>query len=281
MLKRGRFIISFKIFIISLIAILSLGIIFHLSSESTSAQDSLHIDEFLVRGTFPKLINGYNDDVWFTDSGFNSIGYIKDDGTFYKYPFSSSDIKPMRMTIGTDNNIWFTQQKDKIGMRTFNGEYKEYPIPTTSGLSYDIISTSNGYIWFTEIFGNKIGRIDSNGNIIEYSVPTTRSYPTGITKDREENIWFTESEANKIGRLSKEGKFTEYDIPTSNSNPQFITLGPDENLWFTELTGNKIGKITNNGIFTEYNIPSTKSINCRRYYKNNSKYRSINQNHRT
>ena len=72
-----------------------------------------------------------------------------------------------------------------------------------------------GFVWFTEVDGNRIGQLDpSAGNvqasIVEFAVPTAASKPTSITAGPDGNAWFTEAAGDKIGRITPGGVITEY-----------------------------------------------------------------------
>ncbi len=165
---------------------------------------------------------------------------------------------PFRITLGPDNNLWFTEQTgNKIGRMTTTGAITEFPVPTAGSTLRTITTGADGNLWFTEGTGNKIGRITPAGEITEFAIPTAGSDPRGIASGPDGNLWFTEGTGNKIGRITPSGVITEFPIPTPESLPNGITTGPDGNLWFVEMNADKIGRITPSGVITEFQVPTT------------------------
>jgi len=132
--------------------------------------------------------------------------------------------------------------------------YTEYPIPAAGVFPRQIVTGSDGNIWFTEDNIPGIGRITPTGVVTEFAVPADE----GITAGPDGNLWFTEYGAQKIGRITTAGVATEFPL-AGGSYPVNITAGPDGNLWFVERFGNKIGRITINGVITEFPIPTADS----------------------
>ncbi len=166
------------------------------------------------------------------------------------------------ITVGPDNNVWFTEQSSgTIGRITPAGTITEFPLPTAAGGPAGIAPGPDGNLWFTEQAGNKIGRITPAGVITEFSGLTAASAPTAITAGADGNLWFTEPGSNKIGQLrmaflsAPNFLFNQFSLPTAASSPQSITSGPDGNLWFTEQSAGKIGRATVLASFTEFALP--------------------------
>jgi len=168
----------------------------------------------------------------------------------------SSGNSPVRITAGTDGNLWFTEHKaDPIGRITPTGTITEF----TTGITPDsrptmITAGPDGNLWFTESVADRIGRITPTGAVTEYTTGITPdSVPDGITTGPDGNLWFTEAVANRIGRITPTGTVTEYTTGIApGSSPTAITAGPDGNLWFTETVTDRIGRITPTGTVTEF-----------------------------
>lgn len=187
-------------------------------------------------------------------------------GTFSQMATLTRDSGPTDIAVGSDNNLWFTEQgADKIGRITTEGQVTEFPLPAVSPPEsrspWGIALGPDGAMWFTENSGNKIGRITTSGTITEWPTTPTLSNPLGIAVGPDGALWFAETGRDqKIGRIIATGEsdpeymITEYAIPTPDGGPWGITAGPnnDSALWFTEDNAGKIGRITTGGSFTEY-----------------------------
>ncbi|MBZ5634919.1 MAG: hypothetical protein LAO55_17495 [Acidobacteriia bacterium] len=134
----------------------------------------------------------------------------------------------------------------------------EYPVPTAGSFPRQIVTGSDGNLWFVENMANQIGRITTAGVITEFVVPTAASGPDWITSGPDGNLWFAEYFGQKIGRITLAGVISEFPVPSSGY-PYGITVGPDGNLWFTERFGNLIGRITTGGVITEFPVPTSGS----------------------
>jgi virginiamycin B lyase len=178
-----------------------------------------------------------------------------------EYPLPTPGAEVLRLALGPDGAIWFTEfVSNKIGRITNAGVVTEYPIPTSGSEPVGIAAGPDGAIWFTEYASGKIGRIDATGAIAEYSVPSAGGGLSGITAGPDQALWFTEFTGNAIGRITTAGTITEYPIPTADGSPAAIVSGPDGGLWFTEYSGNKIGRISTSGAVAEYAIPTAASV---------------------
>jgi streptogramin lyase len=166
----------------------------------------------------------------------------------------TSGSAPAYITLGSDGNLWFTEENaNKIGRITTTGVVTEFPVPTASSQPHNIVAGPDGNLWFTEQTGNKVGKITTAGVVTEYSTGITASgQPYAITAGSDGNLWFTELVASKIGKITTSGVVTEYPTATGSSGPTRITPGTNSNLWFSELGANKIGVITTGGVALDY-----------------------------
>jgi streptogramin lyase len=191
---------------------------------------------------------------------FQDVLHADQAGKIIEFSLPISNSGPVGITVGSDRNLWFTEQaSDKIGRISPGGTITEFPLPTSNSNPVSITTGPDGNLWFTEWYGNKIGRIGSNGTITEFPLPTPNSGLVSITTGPDGNLWFTEILSNKIGRISPGGTIAEFLIPTPGSGPDVMTTGPDGNLWFTENGGNQIGRISPGGTIAEFLLPTSNS----------------------
>jgi virginiamycin B lyase len=154
--------------------------------------------------------------------------------------------QPGGITVGPDNNIWFTEENgDRIGRVNPGGSITEFP--TAAGASPVEIAAAGGRLWFTQLGRSKIGSITTGGAITEYPPGSSNldAPADGITLGPDGALWFTEfatSGTSRIGRMATDGTLLNQFSLTSGSGPGDITPGPDGRLWFTQSNG-KIGAI--------------------------------------
>src|SRR5205823_3287534 len=85
-----------------------------------------------------------------------------------EFPLPSGPLLAGGITLGPDNNLWFTERSaNKIGRITPDGTVTEFPVPTANSQPANITSGPDGNLWFTEYAGNQIGWITPAGVITE------------------------------------------------------------------------------------------------------------------
>lgn len=131
--------------------------------------------------------------------------------------------------------------------------FSEYSIPTVGSNPYDIVTGSDGNMWFTERQGGNIGRITPAGVITEYPVPGSNN-PIALAAGSDGALWFTESGGRNIGRITTDGVITEYTLPHGSTTFADIVAGPDGALWFSDWFsyGYNVGRLTTDGVFTKF-----------------------------
>src|SRR5882757_874692 len=78
---------------------------------------------------------------------------------------------PEGITAGPDGNLWFTEQRDRIGRITPLGVVTEFSAGITAFAGPDGITAGpDGNLWFTEGYIDRIGRITPLGVITEFSI---------------------------------------------------------------------------------------------------------------
>jgi streptogramin lyase len=204
---------------------------------------------------------GPDGNIWFTDSTTTYNGLTSTTtyqiGMFnptthaiQEFTVPSSISGPDRITVGPDNNLWFTAAGSSgavIGeinpsTHAFN-TYAESPNGDLAGIT----SGPDGNIWFTDEYNDKVGVFSLTSDTVTlYSTPTPYAGPDGITVGPDKNIWFTEGAipGHAIAVLNLQTDvITEYQLSDSNAGALSIVTGQDGNLWFTEVNSSKIGTI--------------------------------------
>ncbi|PWT71777.1 MAG: hypothetical protein C5B60_10520 [Chloroflexi bacterium] len=213
---------------------------------------------------------GPDHDLWFIDSGTNSIGRMTASGQVTEYPLPSSyrcDLHEAEITTGADGALWFveagyTGYAAAIGRITTSGQIREYPLPGNAARPLSIVAGPDGALWFTENSVGSIGRLTTGGRFSRFAIPSQAFAPSfsptpvDITTGPDRALWFTDASTNAIGRITTDGVVKEYPVPTAASGLEAVTTGPDGALWFTEKTAGRIGRITTEGQMTEYPLPT-------------------------
>jgi streptogramin lyase len=187
-----------------------------------SSTGAITIKSYLS-GTVTSIAGGPDGNVWimFSGTGTYSPYWLADETTaesdypynFTEYPFPQGSysywpiipgapVTITSMTVGPDNNFWFTDANDKIWSMTTSGVLlEEFLLPTGSD-PQQIVAGPDGTLWFTEGGTDKIGVMTTAGNLTELALPTPASVPIGITEKQDGTLWFTEASGNRIGRIA-------------------------------------------------------------------------------
>ena len=185
--------------------------------------------------------------VWFTEKEGNQIGkLIMASGTISEYSLLTPNAQPAGIAA-SGSYVWFTESEaDKVGrLRTTDGQILEFTPPTPNSAPQDVVLTSGGKPWFTEMGGNKIFAIDpeTQGMFLEVDLLTADSEPYGIAMEGHVAIWFTERAANKLGHFTGSIPPHEYWLPTPNSRPTGIVVDGAGCAWYTAPGANRIGRL--------------------------------------
>jgi len=229
---------------------------------------AVQITEYsLPAGAKPDYItSGPGGDMWFTDSGTNTIGRITMSGEVTEFGLGITPAAGLAgIAAGPDGNVWFTERTGhKIGRITPSGAITEFSTGLTSGADvYGITAGPGNDMWFTET-GSRIGKIDpTTGEITEYPVSGAAAGTyTKIVAGPDGNLWYTVVNKALIERMTPAGVVKEFGpLPASDCvvgasppcpYPESIAVGHEGDLWFDEAAGNAIGRITTEGLISEY-----------------------------
>jgi streptogramin lyase len=239
------------------------------------------------------ITTGADGALWFTQrDGDYDIGRLTTDGRLSTFNDPNSDLHPLRIVRGPEDNLWFTDESGQVLRINQAGTIS--PIAnfgTEAGLIEITSNDIDGSLWVTQSSAERLARIAalafdyvllggggaptklargaddtiwfaaSGGNRVGFLRKNGSLVqhelgdghtPLGITVAPDGRAWFVNQEANTIGVITPAGELIEYAIPTPDSFPQDIVYGPDGNFWFTELDGSKVGRITPQGVITEF-----------------------------
>jgi virginiamycin B lyase len=169
-------------------------------------------------------------------------------------PDLSSTSYPQEIITGPDTNLWFTATAaGALGAINTNGTLiATINLPNPGCSPWDLTTTTDGSIWFTEYNGNAIGRLTgvvaggTNITLTEYAIPTPNCHPIGIAPGLSNSVWFAEYGGSKIGYLTVTNNVPVFyeTFTASGSSPAFLTKARDGSIWFTDPNLNSIGHLT-------------------------------------
>ena len=138
------------------------------------------------------ITGGPDGNVWFTDTGTNSIGRITPTGAVTEFPVPTANANLLGITTGPDGNLWFAEANpDKIGRITPSGVITEFPTPTAGSTPVALTAGPDGNLWFTELDANKIGRLAMSSltarpaSVDAHAVAGTNSNVNGVLEPGE------------------------------------------------------------------------------------------------
>jgi virginiamycin B lyase len=185
------------------------------------------------------LTLGADGNLWVALTKTNRIGKLDlTTGTVTEYPISTENSRPLRICLGPDNALWFTEYRgNKIARIRSNGSISEFPLPPGFERPVDIAPGPDGRLWFTAEGSRNVGAITTNGVVSEVASGFFRGV-AAIGASHEGPMWTTflyggvvEIAANGVARevLFEDGASTVGKI---------ITPGPDRAMWtFQESVG--------------------------------------------
>jgi len=195
--------------------------------------------------SFPGFITaGPDGNMWFTDSGANSVSRITSSGVVTAFTVPTVEAELQGIISASDGRLWFAEyMSDKIGAMTTAGAFVEYSVSADSPEL--LLDRGDGTIWAGGDGGNELDVMQMCcGTYSTVPIPTANSGPFGIAAAPDNNIYFTEYFTSKVGRVSNVGSAVSEIYLTPGSYPTQMVLGPDGNLWFPESETNKIARLS-------------------------------------
>ena len=220
----------------------------------------------------------------FTETQANQIGQITTAGVVTEYPIPIDFGAPEGITLGTDGNLWFTEnltavaalssQTPTIASLSPSGTLIDaYPLPSNYANARlgQIAEGPDGAFWFTvsTSTGGAIGRVTTSGQFSFDTIPDGNggaylSRPIGIASGPTGSgvLWFTDPGNHAVGEVTTAGAITEFTAGlTSSDAPNSIAADSSGNFWFTDPnpSADSVGQITAQGVIALFPTPTASS----------------------
>ena len=119
------------------------------------------------------------------------------------HPNFALDHQPEGITVGSDGNLWFTEQA-RVARITPTGAISEFTLPIEEDtLLYAIAGLPDGILWFTDQGGGKVDKITTSGAITEYKVTPKYKWLGGIVLGPDGHVWFTAAGLNQVMKIGR------------------------------------------------------------------------------
>jgi virginiamycin B lyase len=162
------------------------------------------------------IVEGPDNNIWFTDAGNNQVASLTPDGaTLSTFALPTAASTPYGITSGPDGKLWFTERdNNKIGILTTAGDLTEICIPTADSAPSSIAAGPDGNVWFTESSSGKIGRVE---------IPAAPGLaPADSDPEAAEGDGSTASSEARVGA---EGASCSISVPRSSRESLYALLG--------------------------------------------------------
>ena len=210
------------------------------------------ITEYPADGaSFFGIITGPDGNLWFpylyaNGCACSAIGRITPSGTISVFPTTTASSSPMDVAVGSDGNIWFTENAaNQIGKMSTEGVMlAEYPVKTKGAYISAITSGPDGNLWFLEntSFG-AVAKITTSGSVTEYKAQM-QSFQNGIISGPDGAIWFAQAYPNAVARVTTKGVVSTVPLTALNALGGSLTVGPDHKIWVTEGLAGALGRLS-------------------------------------
>jgi streptogramin lyase len=200
---------------------------------------------------------GPDGNIWFAESGGNSIDRITPSGIVDRFPLADAQSFPQNVVPGPDGNVYFEAPGvQKAGFVKALGNLAVVEL----GSSYFAGAFGpRGQLWRVAVSDtvdwSDLGFLGSG-----VGCQMKDGFPHGfvsMTKGLHDYLWLTDDAGNAVVMLdTRYCQFSSIPLPNPSSGPKFITTGRDGAVWFTELSGDRIGRIEPYTLdLTEFALP--------------------------
>jgi virginiamycin B lyase len=174
-----------------------------------------------------------------------------------EYPLPSGQSLPNAITVGSDHNIWFTENAGRIGVMTTSGSVKaEYLVPSGSLNMAGMTLGPDGNVWFAEQDKDKIGVVHTSPiQVQEASVSCNQPpcNPIKIISGPGGKLWFSEY-SQTVGTLTPGLSQAAYSVPTGALYG--LVKAPDGNV-YVDAEDCRFWKVTPNGVVSNIVLAPT------------------------
>lgn len=199
--------------------------------------------------------------VWVALEANNSIAQIDAKSRRVVKEFSlvqagMDTVGPHSLAIGTDGTtVWFTGKAGNVvgKLNPVTGAVTAYPLPTPNSHPTDIVTASDGKVWFTQLEGDRIGHVTPDGLVFEFPVLEGTRRPNGIAADpNTKQVWFTVEQGGVFSSLDSEGNTKSYAVPSPNAALSGLAFDRQGRLWLAYRKPDVIGFVRPNFSVKEY-----------------------------
>jgi streptogramin lyase len=208
------------------------------------------VTEYNVGGAPADFIVGPDNAMWYLDDADDTVNQIAPNGvvtTTFDLP-GTPDL--LRMTSGSDGNIWMISRQDRHVFRmTLTGTFTTFNTPNYEE-GRDIFSAADGTMWVAT--GDSLYKISGTGVYTGYTAGW--ACETQMNDGVDGNVWFTSICGTGHGFMTPNGDATLIDL--EGDETYGVAPGPDGSMWFTRYNDNEILRYRLNGDVTHVAIPA-------------------------
>jgi virginiamycin B lyase len=219
------------------------------------------------------------DNVWFTEVFGNSVGKLDTrTGEVVEFQIPTPDSRPGGIATDHKGRVWFTEQKgNKIGVfdpslaadntgpsgppssvsksspqiqlgtksnsEQLSSQDFHLPMPQ-SGPGGDLLESGGGWLWFSEVYGNKLGAFDLvSKKFREISMLTPVSMPVGMAKTSDGILWVAEFRGNRLARVDpQDDSVREFALQEPEALPAGVAVDEADNIWMALMGAGSIAR---------------------------------------
>ena len=144
------------------------------------------------------IVRGPDDNLWFTDTGNNTIASITPDGTITTYPIPTASSQPFTIIAGKSHDLWFTEQNAIGHLSITTGKITEYPLPTSGSGVRGLALGPDGALWCSQFQTNTLSKMTPSGAFTAYPLDGNGERPDQMVFTSDGLLWFTAPGSNSI-----------------------------------------------------------------------------------